>query len=224
MTTETPAPRRIEYLPLSELTPDPKNPKGHDLDVLDESMGRFGYVEAISRDDRTGYVISGHGRRENLIKRRDRGESAPEGVQVRDDGEWLVPVTVGWSSRTDTEATAALIALNRTTELGGWVDDELLGLLDNLTAEDGLTGVGYDEEAIEQLRTRLAEEELVDSFMQSQGKGEENSDDDSEDLIEKIGITAGEHHLVVVVPEERREEFYSIMNDLDWVIDVRDKN
>ena len=43
-----------------------------------------------------------------------------------------------WSSRSDTEAGAALIALNRTTELGGWVDEELdhlRELLDTLTAD-----------------------------------------------------------------------------------------
>ena len=38
----------------------------------------------------------------------------------------------GWSSRADTEAGAALIALNRTTELGGWVDEELIRLLTDL--------------------------------------------------------------------------------------------
>ena len=42
----------------------------------------------------------------------------------------------GWSSRSDTEAGAALIALNRITELGGWVDEELdhlRELLDTIT-------------------------------------------------------------------------------------------
>ena len=38
----------------------------------------------------------------------------------------------GWSSRSDTEAGAALIALNRTTELGGWADEELIRLLTDL--------------------------------------------------------------------------------------------
>ena len=38
----------------------------------------------------------------------------------------------GWSSRSDTEAGAALIALNRATELGGWVDEELIRLLTDL--------------------------------------------------------------------------------------------
>lgn len=157
------ASRRIDYVPLGDLTPNPANPKAHDFETIDASVGRFGYVEPVVVDDRTGYLISGHGRRETLLAMRERGETAPEGVVTQEDGTWLVPVSRGWASRTDTEATAALIALNRTTELGGWVDDELLGLLDSLTEDElsggeGLVGVGYDEGSIETLRARLAAE------------------------------------------------------------------
>src|SRR3546814_3060385 len=59
-----PAPRRTEYLPLDHLTPDPSNPKAHDLAVIDASVGRFGMIDQIVRDDRTGFIISGHGRSE----------------------------------------------------------------------------------------------------------------------------------------------------------------
>lgn len=153
MTVET-APRRTEYIPLDHLTPDPANPKAHDLTVIDESVGRFGMIDQIVRDDRTGYIISGHGRHEALRVMRDRGDNPPEGVRVDAGGHWLVPVIVGWASRTDSEARAALIALNRTTELGGWVDDELLSLLDNL---DDYTGVGFTENDTDDLRARLEE-------------------------------------------------------------------
>src|SRR3546814_18871203 len=40
-----PAPRRTEYLPLDHLTPDPSNPKAHDLAVIDASVGRFGMID-----------------------------------------------------------------------------------------------------------------------------------------------------------------------------------
>ena len=146
------APRAIEYLPLTELRPNPRNPKSHDLETIDDSVGRFGYVEPIIRDDRTGFIVSGHGRTKTLHAMRERGESPPEGILVDEAGHWLVPVGVGWSSRTDTEAAAALIALNRTTELGGWVDESLLELLDELSeAEDGYLGVGFTEEDREAL-------------------------------------------------------------------------
>lgn len=153
MTVET-APRRTEYIPLEHLRPDPANPKAHNVDVIDASIGRFGIIDQIVRDDRTGYIISGHGRDETLRRMRDRGDNPPEGIRVDASGNWLVPVIVGWASRTDAEARAALIALNRTTELGGWVDESLLDLLDNL---DDYTGVGFSEDDTDDLRARLEE-------------------------------------------------------------------
>lgn len=151
--TET-APRRTEYLPLDHLQADPANPKSHSVETIDASIGRFGVIDQIVRDDRTGYIISGHGRHETLRRMRDRGENPPEGVRVDAGGHWLVPVVVGWSSRTDAEARAALIALNRSTELGGWVDDSLLDLLDGL---DDYTGIGFSETDTDDLRARLEE-------------------------------------------------------------------
>lgn len=151
--TET-APRRTEYIPLDHLQADPANPKAHDTAAIDASIGRFGVIDQIVRDDRTGYIISGHGRDESLRRMRDRGDNPPEGIRVDASGHWLVPVIVGWSSRTDAEARAALIALNRTTELGGWVDEALLDLLDNL---DDFTGVGFTEDDTDDLRARLEE-------------------------------------------------------------------
>lgn len=152
------SPRRVEFLPLDELTPDPRNPKGHSLDTIDASIGRFGMVESVVRDDRTGRIISGHGRHETLRAMEARGETPPEGVKVNSEGQWLVPVLTGWASRTDSEASAALIALNRTTELGGWVDDALLDLLDDLnTMDDGFVGVGYGEDDLAELRASLGD-------------------------------------------------------------------
>lgn len=153
MSIET-APRRTEYIPLDHLRADPANPKAHDTGAIDASIGRFGIIDQIVRDDRTGYMISGHGRDETLRQMRDRGDNPPDGVRLDASGNWLVPVIVGWSSRTDAEARAALIALNQTTILGGWVDDALLDLLDNL---DDYTGVGFTEDDTDDLRARLEE-------------------------------------------------------------------
>lgn len=101
-------PRRIEYVPVGELRPDPRNPKAHDEATIDASIGRFGVLDLIVRDERTGYIVSGHGRQKAFTQMQARGESAPEGVQIGESGEWLVPVVVGWASRTDSEAAAAL--------------------------------------------------------------------------------------------------------------------
>ncbi|MEU8356488.1 hypothetical protein AB0C27_10810 [Nonomuraea sp. NPDC048882] len=43
-------------------------------------------------------------------------KSPPEGVKIGDDGVWLVPILRGWTSRSDAEAEAYLVAANRLTE------------------------------------------------------------------------------------------------------------
>jgi hypothetical protein len=143
-----------EYIPLSSLQGNSRNPKAHDIDLIETSIARFGIVDRITRDDRTGTLISGHGRARSLREMFERGEEAPEGIKVdADSGEWLVPVNTGWASKNDTEASAALIAMNRTSEVGGWVDESLLALLDEISnSDDRFDGVGFSETDLEDLR------------------------------------------------------------------------
>lgn len=181
-------PRRIEYLPLAEITPDERNPKDHDTETIDSSIGRFGMLDLIVRDERTGRIVSGHGRRKVLAAMAERGEAPPEGIKTDADGEWLVPVITGWSSRTDSEAAAALIAMNRTTELGGWVDDSLLALLEDLEeVDDGLAGVGFTQADIDAL-SHLTYEASEDTPMR-----------DLDDLYDEVGDPLPEDALVRVV-------------------------
>jgi len=155
--------RRVEYLPLDDVlaAADPQNPKDHDVDLIDRSVGRFGVIDVITRDDRTGRLISGHGRATTLGTQRDRGADPPDGVLVLEDGTWTVPVNVGWASKNDDEARAALIVLNRATEAGGWIDDALLSALDSLAGtEISLSDVGFNEDDLEALRALVNEEPL----------------------------------------------------------------
>ena len=57
------------------------------------------------------------------------GAEAPQGVQVADDGQWLVPVQRGIAFRDEGEAQAYLVADNRHVELGGWDDSMLADVL-----------------------------------------------------------------------------------------------
>lgn len=148
--------RSIEYRPLKSLKTNPDNPKAHSDATITESINRFGYIEPIVVDGRTGLIISGHGRTDALRRAEAAGGDPPEGVLVGERGEWLAPVVAGWESTDDVEASAALIALNRTTELGGWVDETLLAALDALAdQEGGLVGVGYEPDDIAALRLAL---------------------------------------------------------------------
>ena len=138
------------------LVPHPDNPKGHDLDQLAVSIRRLGFLDPLVVDMRTGLLIAGHGRREALQAMKKAGEDPPAGVAVDDGGGWQVPVYQGWRSADDNEAAAALIALNRLTETGGWQTGPLVDLLDRLAELDGgMDGVGYDSDALDELRRRL---------------------------------------------------------------------
>lgn len=163
MSTAPVTARHIEWRQLDSLTGDPRNPKGHSLETIDDSMDRFGVVDIITEDGRTGFIISGHGRAQVLRDRRAAGEQPPEGVTTDEWGNWVVPVVVGWSSSNDAEAAAALISMNRTTELGGWVDQPLLDLLDEIAATpDQFDGVGFSETDLDDLRAQLEEQPAPD--------------------------------------------------------------
>lgn len=130
-------------MPLDELAPDPRNPKGHDVDGIRSSIETFGYMEPVLLDERTGRLVGGHGRLETLVAMRDAGAEAPQGVVVV-RGTWKLPVTRGWSSRSDADAGAALVALNRYVERGGWNHDGLIELLGELDDDQRLVA-GYGE-------------------------------------------------------------------------------
>lgn len=133
----------IEYRPVDELVTDGRNAKKHDPDAIAASIRRHGMVDPIIVDDRTGMIVSGHGRLEVLLAW--DGAMAPEGTKVI-DGRLCVPVVMGWGSQDDAQAAALLVGLNRTVELGGWDDTALAELLNDLPELDlEATGFGDDD-------------------------------------------------------------------------------
>lgn len=161
--TSAPAERRIEYRALKSLKPDPRNPKAHSQEAIGASVARFGFIEPIVLDERTGYIASGHGRVMTLTRMRAEGKPAPDGVRVTGKGQWEVPVVL-WRSKSDAEAGAALIALNRTTELGGWVDESLLALLEEIERDES---IGFDDEALDDLRSSVAAERAAKAKLEA---------------------------------------------------------
>lgn len=146
--------RRTEYMPLPDVLRAPRNPKGHAGELIARSITRFGVVELPAIDDRTGRLVAGHGRLDDWQQRRLAGETPPDGVDVDPDtGEWLVPVTRGWASRTDAEAEAYLVLSNQVTTAGGWDDAALAQLLADLRDEDPTLALlhltGFDESYID---------------------------------------------------------------------------
>lgn len=141
--------RKIVYQSLRSLIPATRNPKAHDLNTLRRSVERFGFVEPIIVDERTGRIVSGHGRAQTLRDLESIGGDPPDGVRLGENG-WEVPVTRGWSSEDDAEAEAFIVAANRTVELGGWDDTILDDLLaDAAETKLGLDGIGFEPPAEE---------------------------------------------------------------------------
>ncbi len=70
------------------------------------------------------------------------------------DGEWLVPVVRGWSSQTDLDADAFLVASNQASaRQGGWTTRKPLKLLQDVDSR----GTGFVEEDRRSLRAQLDE-------------------------------------------------------------------
>ena len=149
-------------MPLDELEGADINPKGHDEQGIAASLRRFGYVESIVLDERTGKLVAGHGRLDQLRAAKEAGEDPPDGIVVT-KGEWTVPVTRGWASKDDNEAKAYLVASNELTSRGGWADQQgLADLLTQLQDGPGLDGVGFTTLDLEDLLTQLTPPTLAD--------------------------------------------------------------
>lgn len=143
---------RVEYTALSELQAAKRNPKNHDLDSIRASLERFG-VAAVAAvlNEKDGHMVAGHGRCTVLRAMHEEGVKAPARVNVREDGEWLVPVLRGVSFDTEQEAEAFLLADNRIGEAGGWDEVNLKALLSDLSDGDAVDGIGWSSEEINEL-------------------------------------------------------------------------
>lgn len=156
------APRYITYIPLTDLPPDPANPRKHELERIIASIKDHGFINTPVVDERTGLTIAGHGRREALIEMQVRGEPIPDGLLLDDDGGWLVPVTRGWASDNDHQAHAVLILLNRLEEAGGWYPESLATILEELATSDAdlFDSLAISDDEMERLLQQVDPEKL----------------------------------------------------------------
>ncbi|MEV8095210.1 hypothetical protein [Kitasatospora sp. NPDC085879] len=190
------APRYIDYMPLDDIQPAARNPKGHDDGGLDLSVEQFDFTEPGLMDERTGRLVAGHGRYETLARRRDAGKDAPEGVVVTEDGGWTVPVVRGWASRDDAHAEAYLIASNHLTTRGGWDEAGLADMLSSLEAVDTdlFAATGFDHGQLDALLADLDSGGAAGAG--TDGDTEETGDEPDQptrgDLLALAGVTVGE--------------------------------
>jgi ParB-like chromosome segregation protein Spo0J len=158
--------RDIAYLPLDEIQPDSRNPRAHrSIGDVREAVEYLGFIEPIVRDERTGRLVAGHGRVEVLTAMHAAGQDPPDGVRA-ENGRWLVPVVVGWGSRSDDDAARALVVLNHTTETGGWDEYALAELLTQLKQETevGFTATGFRDTDLDAILAKLAQVQAPEDF------------------------------------------------------------
>jgi hypothetical protein len=144
----------VEYTPLSQIKAASRNPKLHASQEIRASISRFGLAELPLLDERTGRLVAGHGRVDQLLEMQQAGQDPPDGVQVDPkSGEWFVPVQRGWASRSDDDAEAYVITSNNLTTLGGWDNQALTTVLQDLAAVDSelLALTGFTEDDLSQL-------------------------------------------------------------------------
>lgn len=170
--------RRLELMPLAAITGADKNPKQHAHEDIGKSIGRFGYVEPVVLDERTNRLVAGHGRVQALRAAKIKGDTPPQGVEVNDKGEWLVPVLRGWESRSDAEASAYLVASNNLTTKGGWENSGLTELLRDLETQSALEGTGFDVADVDAFISKTAQaQSATDAMAEWQGMPEFDQQD-----------------------------------------------
>jgi hypothetical protein len=142
---------RVEYLDFEEVESWPRNPKDHDLHEIRKSFYRFGFIKPVLVDEGTGKLVAGHGRLDTLRLLRDNKVQPPRGVQEV-EGRWLIPVLKGVEFRDPAEAEAFLLADNRIPELGGWKQDILDSMIEEMSdVDDLLEGTGFEEAGIDKI-------------------------------------------------------------------------
>jgi len=185
MTTDS---RTIEYMPLAELVTrlHPQNPKSHDIGAIIESYKVHGYVASGVIDSRTGLFLAGHGRTIALNMMQKQGMDAPDGIRNGGD-DWLVPVQVGYESKSDVQAKSYIVADNKLTIAGGWNEPALAELLQEVagSVDMALSSTGFSGDELDDLLRDLgmAEEPPEDPGAQV---------DRAEELNKKWGVERGD--------------------------------
>jgi DNA modification methylase len=195
--TATDPPRRLEYLRLDEIQHAPRNPKGHDLNSIGRSVAHHGFVEVPAIDTRTGRLVAGHGRHEQLTAMHAAGQNPPDGVLTDDDGMWRMPVITGWASRSDIDAEAYLVASNQITTAGGW-GDGLPDVLHDIQAA-GLTDLtGFTDDQLEELLTAVNENPFGWHGTGTPADADDTDPEPPDEPVSQLGDVwvLGEHRLI----------------------------
>lgn len=123
----------IETISIDQLQPHPENPRKGDLVTIAESIDANGFYGAIVAQKSTGYILAGNHRY----------------MAAKKKGAREIPVA--WVDVDEDQAKHILLADNRTSDLGGYDEELLAELLQDVNASIGLHGTGYNESDLDAL-------------------------------------------------------------------------
>ncbi len=129
--------------PVSELKPNPRNPNKHpegQIELLAKNIRYFGWRHCISVSNRSGCIVSGHGR---LLAAQKLGAK-------------LVPVDFQDFASED-EEMAVLVSDNRLAELAEPSQDELKSILQELDGKLDMDLTGFDQDSLDDILQKFEE-------------------------------------------------------------------
>lgn len=173
---------------LDEIRRAARNPKLHDAAGIRESLTEFGVADLPVIDERTGLLVSGHGRLDQLAALAAAHKTPPGGVRVDPSGEWLLPVVRGWESANDAAAEAYIIGANKLAINGGWDDAGLAQMLADLVGADpdlaALTG--FDPGELDDLMALLDADPIVHEMVPATAARYAETAEEQADRAERI--------------------------------------
>lgn len=161
------------YLRLSDLRPWEINPRSHDIPFLKRLIRENGFVAYPAV--REGQLFVGHGRTKALADMKRGNEEPPFGVQVDDDGEWIVPC-ISLDHLSEQQAKTFAINENLANARGEWDKRQLQKLFKQGVVDKKETGftpkqlrrIMAKKKAPVQVVRRSAVGDVPDSFFPSE--------------------------------------------------------
>lgn len=146
---------QIEWVPISQVFPNPANPRLNDDAVphVAASLRRFSWQQPLVVKP-SGEIVAGHTRYKAALSLKFA----------------TVPVVRFRGSELD--ATAFSIADNKLHELSSWDEPALAELLTHLRSEDSLEGVGFDTSDIDELLRELEAAQTSPGVVDDPGPGD----------------------------------------------------
>lgn len=179
---------RIAWESLADVRRWPRNPKDHDPEGLRDSFLQFGFIKPILIDERTGVLVAGHGRVDVLAAMKRAGEDPPANIQVDGGGSWQIPVIRGVSFDTEAEMAAFAVADNGLTMAGGWNQERLAVILQEVReqAPGGLAGTGFSSEDLQGMISEVRQKNISAQVLPEQKRI------DAERLVDQWGTEPGQ--------------------------------